>query len=355
MTAAPVIRRSPFEIKRGADCDRERWDGYVRAHPQGTLFHLSGWGEAAKRAYGYETHYLTAERDGALAGLLPLTEARTPLLGASLVSTAFSVGGGPLADNEEIMAALLDEAAALGRERRVNYIECRSGFTAPGWREKTGLHANFEMPLAAGEAEALSAIPRKRRAEIRKALDAAQQGALSIRYDGEPELFYSLYAQSLHRLGTPVFPKRFLDALIAEFPSQTEISVVRHQGKPAAALLSFYFRDAVLPYYVGATQEARPSRAFDYLYWSAMRRAAGKGFTRFDFGRSKINSGAYQYKKLWGAEPCSTSYRVKLIKAPAMPDVSVANSKFALFARLWPRLPLAAANNLGPLLAANFP
>lgn len=355
MTAAPALRPSSLEIRRDAFCDRAHWDGYVRAQTQGTFFHLSGWGEAAKRAYGYDVHYLTAERHGELAGVLMLTEARTPLLGASLVSTAFSVGGGPLADDEEARNALLDAAAALGAEKRVNYIECRSGFDAPGWEEKSGLHAGFETPLITDEQEALAAIPRKRRAEIRKALKAADKGDITIRHDGDADLFYQLYAQSLHRLGTPVFPKRFLDTLLAEFPAETEISIVEHQGKPVAALLSFYFKDTVLPYYVGAGEDARASRAFDYLYWSVMRSAAGKGYTHFNFGRSKIGSGAYLYKKLWGIEPRPLSYQVKLIGADAMPDVNAKNPKFALFAKLWPHLPLPAANRLGPLLAPNFP
>lgn len=355
MIASHALRLSPLEIKRGTSTDRGRWDGYVGAHPQGTFFHLSGWAEATRRAYGYDPHYLTAKREGNLAGVLALTEARTPLLGAALVSTAFSIGGGPLADDDEAMIALLEEAATIGREKRVNYIECRSGFTASGWREKTGLHANFEIDLIADEQQALAAIPRKRRAEIRKAMEAARRGDLFIRHDGDPALFYGLYAQSLHRLGTPVFPKRFLDVLLEEFSDETEISVVEYRGKPAAALVSFYFKDAVLPYYVGASDEARASRAFDWLYWSVMRRAARKGFMRFDFGRSKIDNGAYHYKKLWGAEPRPVSYRVKLVGAGAMPDVNAANPKFALFAKLWPRLPLGVANSLGPLLGPNFP
>ncbi|MCK5750759.1 MAG: FemAB family PEP-CTERM system-associated protein [Oricola sp.] len=355
MTAASALRASPVVITRNSNPDRAAWDAYVRAHPQGSFFHLSGWGEAAKRAYGYEPHYLTAVRNGDLAGVLAMTEAGTPLLGSALVSTAFSVGGGPLADDHDVLTALLGEAAALGREKRAGYIECRSDFSADGWREKTGVHANFELPLVADDATALAAIPRKRRAEIRKAIEAANQGVLSVRHDGEPELFYRLYAQSLHRLGTPVFPKRFLDALLSEFPCETEISVVDHQGAPVAALLSFHFRDVILPYYVGATEAARPTRAFDYLYWSAMRRAADKGLACFNFGRSKINSGAYHYKKLWGAEPCSVTHRIKLINMAAMPNVTAHNPKFALFANLWPRLPLSVANSLGPLLAPNFP
>lgn len=355
MSAASSFRAPPTEIVRSADFERDRWDAYVRAHPHGTFFHLSGWSEATKRAYGYDAHYLTALRNGKIAGLLALTEARTPLLGPCLVSTAFCVGGGPLADDDSVLTALLVEAGAIGQEKRVNYIECRCDFSAGDWREKTGFHATFDMPLIAEEREALAALPRKRRAEVRKSLNAAEAGDLTIRHDGEPDLFYRLYARSLRRLGAPVFPERFLTALLGEFSKDTEISVVDYKGEPVAALVSFYFKDGIFPHYVGATDGARSSRAFDYLYWSVMRRAAGKGHARFDFGRSKINSGAYHYKKLWGAKPCSVSYRVKLINAASMPDVTVNNPKLALFAKLWPRLPLAAANRLGPLLAPNFP
>ncbi len=355
MTAMAGLQTQSLEVAICSACDRSIWDSYVRAHPNGGFFHLSGWAEASSLAYGYKPHYLSVKRDGELAGVLALSEARTPLLGASLVSSAFSVGGGPLADDAEALSALLEAAAELGADRRVNYVECRSEFSAPSWLAKTGLHAEFVTPIIMDEREALSAIPRKRRAEIRKALSAAQKGDLSIRHDGAPDLFYALYAKSVHKLGTPVFPKRFLEALLGEFAGETEISVVEHCGNPVAALVSFYFKDKVLPYYVGASEEARTTRAFDYLYWSVMRRAAERGIAYFDFGRSKIDSGAYHYKKHWGVEPQPVSYRIRLIGATQIPDVNARNPKFAIFSKLWPHLPLSVANRLGPLLAPNFP
>ena len=243
MSVLPAIQRSPVTVTTDTACGATRWNKYVDDHKQGIFFHLSGWGEAVKSAYNYDTHYLIAERDGELVGVLALIEARSPLLGASLVSTAFSVGGGPLANDKETLDSLLNEAVRLGESRRVRYIECRSNFVADNWRSKTGLHAGFETALIRDEAQALAAIPRKRRAEIRKALDAATTGGLSIRHNGEPELFYDLYAQSLHRLGTPVFPKRFLDALLAVFAQNTEISIVEQNGAALAALVTFYFKD----------------------------------------------------------------------------------------------------------------
>lgn len=356
MTAhAAITPGSSLSVTSSTECDRAEWDRFIRGHPEGTFFQLPGWGQAAKRAYGYETYYLIARRDGTLTGILPLTYARTPLLGASLISTAFSVGGGPLATDAETLQALLGEAMRIGEEKKVRYIECRSDFEADGWLGKSGSHAAFETPLLENDEDALAAIPRKRRAEIRKAIDAAEKGDLSIRHDGEPDLFYRLYAKSLHRLGTPVFPKRFLYALLDAFRKETEISVVEHQGEPVAALLSFYFKDRVLPYYIGATAKAREARAFDYIYWALMRRAAEKGYKQFDFGRSKTGGGAYAYKKLWGIEPKPLAYRIKLVGDDALPDINAANPKFAFFSKAWPRLPGFAANRLGPLLAPNFP
>lgn len=358
MSGAPAHSRklTSVDVAIGKPTDRLVWDDYVRTHDDGSLFHLSGWSETVQKVYRYDAHYLTARRDERIVGVLPLVDVRSPLLGRSLISTPFSVGGGPLADDDCALEALLLQAVSIGETAQVKYLECRSNFsTGDGWCEKAGVYAGFKMPLLADEVDQLNAIPRKRRAEIRKAIAAEQNGALTIRYDGGVDEFYALYARSLRRLGTPIFPKRFLYALIDAFRDDIEISVVTANGRPIVALMSFYFRDVVLPYYVGADPAARHARAFDFLYWSLMRRAAARGISTFDFGRSRIDSGAYDYKKHWGANPAPLTYQVKLVAAAEMANINPNNPKFALFARLWPRLPLATTNALGPLLARNFP
>ncbi|WP_425407844.1 FemAB family XrtA/PEP-CTERM system-associated protein [Hyphococcus sp.] len=331
------------------------WDEYVNAHENGSFFHLSGWGDVACEAYGYEPLFLTAKRGGIIAGLMLLIDVRTPLLGRSLVSTAFTVGGGPLSDDPLVANELLAAAAAEGAARNARFIESRSGDTSAGWLEKPVTHANFSFDLINDESEALTAVPRKRRAEIRKGLKAAESGDLTIRHDGDADVFYALYAKSLHGLGTPVFPKKFLNAVLNAFSEELEITVVSHRGAPICALLTFYHGRTALPYYVGAGEDARNLRAFDFLYWSVMRRAAAKGCCKFDFGRSKINSGAYKYKTLWGIEPEPLIYHVKLIGDKSLPDISASNPKFSFFTKTWKHLPLAVANRMGPILAPNFP
>ncbi len=355
-TAISTAVAPSMAVACDASTDRAEWDAYVRAHREATFFHLSGWCEAARAAYGYEPVYVSVRRNGALVGVLPLVDVRAPLLGRSLVSTAFTVGGGPLADDAEARAALLDAAMRAGIARTARYVECRSDFSADeSWRAKPNTAAMFRIALADDADAALGAIPKRRRADIRKAINAAEAGRLAVRYDGAAEVFYSLYASALRSLGTPVFPKRFLSALLHEFDQEAEISVVSHEARPVAALLTFWFKNSVLPYYVGATPQARTLHAFDFLYWDLMRRAVERRCATFDFGRSRVGSGAYTYKKLWGAEPEPVTYRIKLIRARGMPDINPNNPKFKLFAGLWPRLPLGIANRLGPVLARNFP
>jgi FemAB-related protein (PEP-CTERM system-associated) len=337
-------------------CDRGSWNSYVNHHPYGSFFHLFEWGETIRAAYGYEPLYLAARRGGDIVGLALLIDVRSPLLGRSLVSTAFTVGGGPIGDDTQIVEALACAAAAEGAARGVDYVEFRNECPQlAGWESKDGKYASFQMPIPADEAENLSAIPRKRRAELRKAFEAEKAGDLRIRVETDVGGFYALYAKSLNALGTPIFPKRFVRELVGNFGDAVEITFVEYRGETVAALLSFYFKDAVLPYYVGAAPSARKVRAFDLIYWSQMRRAAARQTTIFDFGRSKIGSGSYDYKKHWGVEPKPLSYQYKLVAARTAPDINPNNPKFKYFVRAWKFLPLPVANILGPLLAPNFP
>jgi len=357
-TTSSIVRSTvgSCDISYLSPNDLARWDRYVERHPDGTFFHLSGWGEAIRNAYGYEPLYLAAWREGELVGLVLLIDVRSPLLGRALISTGFTIGGGPIGDDSEVVEALALAAASEGTARNVQYVEFRSD-VAPltGWEVKTDKYVNFKIPIAADKVENLKTIAKRRRAEIRKAVEAEKAGDLRVRVEIDPDAFYALYAKSLKALGTPIFPKRFIHELIQNFGDATEISFIDYRGETVSALLSFYFKDSVLPYYIGASPMAREARATDYICWSQMRRAADRGIAFLDFGRSKIGSGSYAYKKHWGAKPEPISYHYKLIAARSTPDINPNNPKFKYFSKAWTHLPLPVANALGPILAPNFP
>ena len=346
----------PVEIALAGDEDRNAWDRFVSAAPGAEPFHLSGWGEAVRAAYAYEPVYVMARRGANIVGVMPLIDVRSPLLGRSLISTAFSVGGGPLAETQETKIQLATAAARIGEERSVQYVELRSPTAGlDDWVTKSGRYAGFRRSISADHDANLKAVPRKRRAEVRKAIKLKEAGDLEVCLEPDLDRFYGLYARSVRDLGTPIFPRRYLRELKRQFEDSIELSTAIYKGAAVASLFSFYFGDRVMPYFIGAGPGAREARAHDFLYWSLMQRAADRGVAEYDFGRSKIDTGPYAYKKLWGFEPVPLEYQYWLVKADALPDVNPNNPKFAVFTKVWKKLPLAVANTVGPLLAPNFP
>ena len=151
--------------------DVEPWDRFVRAAPGGTFFHLAGWSRVFSSALGLTPVYLVAERDGQIAGILPLVHQKSRLFGNALIAAPFLVEGGPLAADAAALEALDRHAAGLLRDTRAGYLEFRSRkATRPGWQARTGLYATFRRPIAPTDAGNLQAIPRKQRAVVRKTL-----------------------------------------------------------------------------------------------------------------------------------------------------------------------------------------
>lgn len=324
------------------------WDAFVRAHEDGTPFHLTHWARAVNDAYGYATPYLLARRGQEIVGVLPLTHVRSALFGKSLISNAFAVYGGPLALDADAHVALDDRAWALAQQFGAPALEYRNrSRLRPGWAAKAETYVTFRRPLAAGEDEALKAIPRKQRAEVRRSLTFG----LETLIDRNADRHFAVYAESVRNLGTPVFPKRWFEAILNAYGEDADVLTVCKDGRPLSSVLSLYYNGEVAPYYGGGVYDARKWRANDHMYWQLMRHAANRGCTSFDFGRSKVGTGAFDFKKNWGFEPTPLIYEYRLADGHAMPDLNPLNPKYRLMAEVWSRLPLPVANFFGPLIA----
>lgn len=343
-------------IVEATEADAPRWEQFVHIEPTATYFHQFGWRRVIRDAYGYRGLYLMAVRGGDIVGVLPLIDVKSPLLGRSLISTAFTVGGGVASSDPEAARLLAEAAREAGQKRRVKYVELRG--PAPegdGWTVKDTVYAGFERELPMTEAEVLKAIPQKRRAEVRKGIKLAESGGVEIAAGDDVDLFYDLYADACRTHGTPIFPRRFAQAAWREFGATSEILFIRAAGRPIYAIWTFFFRDRTMPYYIGANAPlARAHHAYDYGMYRVMLRALDRGARRFDFGRSKYGTGAFENKTYWGFEPQPLPYSYALIGAREMPNINPKNPKFSRIAEAWKKLPLPLANVAGPLLAPHL-
>ena len=321
------------------------------AHPKATFFHRAGWQRVLRQAFGHKTHYLYTEAGGRVTGVLPLAHVRSLLFGNSLTSLPFAVYGGVVADDEASARLLIEEAQRLARQLGVAHLELRNlERTQPDWPEQD-LYVTFRKAIAPEEEANLLAIPRKQRAMVRKGI----KNGLTSTLDDGVDRFFALYADNVHRHGTPAMPRRYFEALRREFGADCEVlTVAGPDGQPLSSVLSFYFRDEVLPYYAGDAEAARDLAANDFKYWELMRLACARGLKTFDYGRSKQGTGSFAFKKNWGFEPTPLHYEYCLYKRDAVPQNNPNNAKYRLLIETWRRMPLAMANWLGPFVVRSL-
>lgn len=336
----------PLTVTLMDAASRQRWDEFVFNHPDATFFHRAGWQDVIERHFGHRTWFLAAESNSQIRAILPLAQVKSRLFGHTLVSLPFCVYGGIVARDAEAAEALDREAQALAIRLGVDHLEYRQlQARHPEWHTRS-VYATFRRSLLPTPEENLLAIPRKQRAMIRKGI----AGGLRSHVDHDTDRIFRCYAASVHRLGTPVFSRRYFAFLAETFSDACEVLSIEHGGKAVSAVLSFRFRDQILPYYGGGDLQARQLAANDFMYWEVMRRACEAGCTVFDFGRSKVGTGSFAFKKNWGFEPQPLHYECQMVGAAAPRDNQPLNPRFALFIRAWKLLPRGVANALGPHL-----
>ena len=341
----------PVEIKALDSTTFDVWDDYVEKAPAATFFHRAGWSTVLQRAFGHKTQFLYAEQNGDIVGILPLAEVKSLLFGHSLSSLPFCVYGGIVADTEDAAAALRKAACELADRLRVGALELRNYHPSDsGWPVKE-LYFTFRKAIEPDDETNLKAIPNRQRAMIRKGIGEGLQSD----WDPGTERLYRVYSESVRNLGTPVFSAKYLRILREVFADDCSVLMITQEGQDVAGVMSFYFRDEVLPYYGGSTAEARTIKGVNhFMYWELMRRSREQGVRLFDFGRSKADTGPFSFKKNFGFKPQPLPYEYYLVRSPAVPDVNPLNPKYRMMVNAWSRLPLPLANLLGPPLARNL-
>jgi len=337
----------------GSDrAERCRWDAFVQQAADATFFHRSGWQTVIEEAFGHRTWFYYVEQDGEIRAILPIAEMRSRLFGHGLVSLPFCVYGGVAGSCRASRRILVEAAQSLACRIGARHLElrhCAHTAESAGWAQKD-LYYTFRKQISADNDANFAAIPRKQRAVLRKSFTCGLQS----RVEDDTHAFFAAYSASVHHLGTPVLSPRYFQLLKKEFGGDCEIRVISQQRKTMSAVLSFYFRDEVLPYYGGGIAAARGCGANDFMYWTLMQAAVERGCAVFDFGRSKAGTGAFGFKKNWGFSASPLPYAWWLNGQAEVPDLNPLNPRYQLAIRAWRRMPLSLANVIGPHIARNL-
>ncbi len=351
------------EILPGED---SRWDSYVSRHPLGTFFHRTGWARATAEHFRHQQFHLVVEDGRRWIGVLPLFLAKSPFLGKNLISVPYGVYGGVLADDDRAQNALLARAEALGRELGVGYVELRHLEARSGERPRSPLYVTFRCDLPERAEDVMARIPKKARAEVRCARDPAgpaiegkrrESFGIKVTPDGSVDELFALFAENKRRLGSPALPKKWFRGLVEEFGQAAVIHrAVAPDGRTLAAVMSFCWKDTVYAYYSGSRTDINDTGVNNWIYCAIMEWAVEQGYRRFDFGRSRADSGPAKFKKNMGftAEPLHYEYLL-VGQGAKLPDFHPSNPKLDLPRRMWSRMPMFLCNGLGAKLSRYIP
>lgn len=341
-----------FEISELTTGTETAWDEFVQSHPHASPFHRIAWKRSIEETFGYRSIYLIASRGGTIEAVLPLFLISSFLTGKALISSPFAVYGGILAANDNALQALSAHVSKLAHQMQVGYVELRNAYP----EQRAGFspvdrYVTFTQDIIPNEEALLELIPRKTRRMVRKAL----QLAYTTRMTADSSTFEDLYLRNLHRLGTPSFPSRHFAVLRKHFGDAVGVREVILEGKVVAAVMNFYFRDQVLPYYGAADPQYNEFAPSNFMYFDLMRWAAESGYRLFDFGRSKKESGSYHFKEHWGMTIRELPYEMLLVTRKELPNFSPNNPKFELALKLWKSLPYSVTRIIGPRLLKLVP
>jgi FemAB-related protein (PEP-CTERM system-associated) len=344
-----------ISVKPFQDSDAPAWDAFVYAHPHGSPFHLTAWKLVIQQTFPYQPRYLLArDASGAIRGVLPLFLVDTFLTGKVLISSPFAVYGGILAADTPTLHALGAELRSFAEAEAVQYAELRNA-----WPEQClgftpiDRYVTFTKPLAptATDDDLLATVSKKTRNMVRKSL----KSPFSSRSTTSLDHFYRLLVNNYRRLGTPVFPRAFFARIQQHFAASVDIREILIERDVAAAALNFYFRDSMHTYYAASDPNFLAHAPNNFMYFDFLRWAGNAGFAEFDFGRSKKDTGTFEFKRHWGTVMRELPYEVLLVRRQQPPNFSPKNPKFELAIRLWQRLPIPLTRLLGPRLIQLFP
>jgi FemAB-related protein (PEP-CTERM system-associated) len=296
--------------------------------------------------------YLLAEDGEKIRGVLPMFYVKNILVKSALISSPFAVYGGILADSADAARSLRSAAERLGRDLGVQHIEFRNSQLEQCVGEPNiNGYVSFTQKIGPDQEAILEAIPRKTRAIVRKALKLG----FATRVTRDLGTFEALYSQNLRRLGTPCFPHKYFESLLKHFGSSVDIRECELAGNVVSAVLTFYFRDQILPYYGASDPNFNSSGPNNFMYFDHMRWGGQNGYQVYDFGRSRRHSGSYEFKAHWGMVERNLPYEMVLVRRKALPNFSPSNPKYQLAMSVWQKLPLAITRALGPSLLRLVP
>ncbi|HKO15624.1 MAG TPA: FemAB family XrtA/PEP-CTERM system-associated protein [Gemmatimonadaceae bacterium] len=331
--------------------DSAEWDAFARSRRGFTHFHLHGWQSVMERVFGHECIYLGA-RDHAnrLTGILPLVRVRSLVFGHFLVSMPFVNYGGPLGDDEAVVA-LVHRAAELARATGVGLLELRSPQVLPLGLDASHRKITVLLDLPASAGALLKSFDAKVRSQVRR----PQKEGVEVRFGADQvDPFFEVFSRHMRDLGTPAQPRRLFATIAETFGEEAWFGCAYLNGRAIAGGCGFRWGGEFEMTWASSLRAYNRIAANMLLYWSFMERAIAEGVAVFNFGRCSPGSGTHRFKQQWGGRDVPLWW-YHPVQSGMTATPSPSDSTYAWGPKLWRRLPASFTSTLGPRIVRYIP
>lgn len=335
-----------IECNISVEHDVPDWSGYLAHHPDAKVYHDPRWGRILRDVCGGHPFFLTARHADRIVGVLTLVGQRGFLFGSRLCSLPYFDASGILADDDQAALALLQKAKELRRSWGYAALEVRQlrpcAENAPTRTDKVTLW--LDIPNSS------EAMWKQLKTKVRTKVRKTKKNNFGFASGGIELLdnFHDVYSRTMRDLGSPPHGKRIFERILAEFPEETKLFVVRGEGQVLAASFTLIDRWGFHVPWSGSDFRFRRLGANRFLYWEMLSYAADVTAGRFDFGRSTMDSGTYGFKREWGAKPVQLHWQYFLPQGEKMPEIRPDSGKYKLMVECWKKIPLSIVRTLGP-------
>lgn len=289
-----------------------RWDEFVIKHPNGCIYHLSGWKQVLEKSYKHmKGHYFVLiGENNKINAALPIFEVKSWIMGNRLVSIPFATVCDPLITKKEEFNKLFKSAFNLSEKLKSSFIEIRALKSSSLVQEdvrlgKSNLYKNQYLPL---DNELDCIMKSFHRTCVRKNIKRAIKSNLRIKKaDNLSEVynFYQLYIMTRKNLGLPSPPFNFFKLIWETFSVSKSVFflIAELNNYAISGIMLFKYKDRISAEYLGWDKKFNDVRPTVFIYYEAIKFAHSEGSKVIDFGRTSINNkGLMDFKRHWGTK-----------------------------------------------------
>lgn len=304
-----MIKSKTIKIEFTDPVADNRWDNYVKSHPDGSIYHTSTWMRIIHKSFGYHPYYIIMlDGNANVTGAAPTFLIKSLLTDNRLVSLPFSDHCDLLLNDQLEMSMLYKFLSQNAVYLNAEYIELKSRlngnyYTSTGF-SKIENSLNHSLPLANRSLDDIKKSFHK--SFILRNINKALKSPLKI-VEGKDlndiKTAYNLLLLTRKKHGLPPHPFSFYKNMWKLMPgTMLKVYLAMENKKAVATIIVAIYKNTAYYLYGGSNSSCMTNRPNHLLLWSAIEKAWENGTEYFDFGRSGINNKSLiVFKQRWGA------------------------------------------------------